>query len=346
MTLDASPPLCPGLSVLDRTLFRKSIPILAARFPAAKIGSVRKSEPLKRSVLDLPRCRSVVLNPSDPGDRLVLLKASTEVDLSPETLSFLKTESYGLLPYTLELDYDYWTADDIIQAILPETLRERSPAGFAITGHIAHVNLNDEYLPYKHIIGQILLDKNKGSRIRTVVNKLGNIDTQFRFFKMELLAGDPDYVVTHYESDCRFTFDFTQVYWNSRLHTEHDRLVQLFNPEDVVADVFAGVGPFAVPAAKKGCAVLANDLNPQSAKYLSSNVEDNRVADVVRVTCEDGRLFIRQVANRLLADPFPPYSGPKKSKNQENQARRKGRIINATRWPTSRQDITFCHEPA
>ena len=51
--------------------------------------------------------------------------------------------------------------------------------------------------------------------------------------------------------------------------------------EDVVADVFAGVGPFAVPAARKGCAVLANDLNPNSAKYLLKNVQDNRVTIIL-----------------------------------------------------------------
>ncbi|KAJ6621148.1 S-adenosyl-L-methionine-dependent methyltransferase [Mycena sp. CBHHK59/15] len=305
MALDASPPLFPGLvGPLDRPVFRKSLPILAARFPATKIGSVRKAESMRRSVLDLPRLRTVVPDPADPaGDKLVLLKVSAEVDLPPHTLEFLKTESNGLVPYTLELDYDYWTADEIIQSILPETLRERSPTGFAITGHIAHVNLNDEYLQYKHLIGQILLDKNKA--IRTVVNKLDSIDTQFRFFKMELLAGDPDYIVEHHESDCRFTFDFTQVYWNSRLHTEHERL--------------------------KGCAVLANDLNPQSYKYLSLNIQDNRLTyagtDVVRASCEDGRLFIREAAKRLIADPFPGYSGPKKSKNQENQERRKQRSV-------------------
>ncbi|KAJ7675332.1 Met-10+ like-protein-domain-containing protein [Mycena rosella] len=326
MTLDVSAPLLPGLAIpLDRTLFRKSIPILAARFPATKIGSVRKSEPMRRSVIDIPRLRSVVPDPSDPtGDKLVLLKVSSEVNLSAQTLEFLNTESNGLVPYTLELDYDYWTADEIIQSILPDDLREGSPAGFAMTGHIAHINLKEEYLPYKYLIGQILLDKN--AQVRTVVNKLDSIDTQFRFFKMELLAGDPDYVVEHHESDCRFTFDFTQVYWNSRLHTEHERLVQIFDPEDVIADVFAGVGPFALPAAKKGCAVLANDLNPQSAKYLSLNVENNRVSDVVKVSCEDGRQFIQDVVARLIADPFPAYSGPKKSKNQENLERRKGSV--------------------
>ena len=111
---------------------------------------------------------------------------------------------------------------------------------------------------------------------------------------MELLAGEPNYVVeqvryspflrhliakhtTQSESDCRFTFDFSRVYWNSRLHTEHARLVDMFQPHDLVADVFAGVGPFALPAAKKGCAVLANDLNPESYKYLTLNIKDNRV---------------------------------------------------------------------
>lgn len=81
-----------------------------------------------------------------------------------------------------------------------------------------------------------------------------------------------------HESDCKFTFDFTKVYWNSRLHTEHERLVQKFRPEDVLADVMAGVGPFAMPAAKKGCGVLANDLNPESYKYLDINIKNNRVS--------------------------------------------------------------------
>lgn len=33
--------------------------------------------------------------------------------------------------------------------------------------------------------------------IKTVVNKLDSIDTKYRFFQMELLAGEPNYVVEH-----------------------------------------------------------------------------------------------------------------------------------------------------
>lgn len=79
------------------------------------------------------------------------------------------------------------------------------------------------------------------------------------------------------ESDCIFQFDFSKVYWNSRLQGEHRYLVETFSPHDVVVDAFAGVGPFAIPAAKKGCAVLASDLNPESAKSLSNNVKLNKV---------------------------------------------------------------------
>ena len=68
---------------------------------------------------------------------------------------------------------------------------------------------------------------------------------------MELLAGEPNYIVEQLESGCKFKFDFSKVYWNSRLSTEHERIIGKFNPGDVVGDVFGGVGPFAIPASKK-----------------------------------------------------------------------------------------------
>lgn len=119
--------------------------------------------------------------------------------------------------------------DQILEAILPPDLSEGTPTSFAIAGHLgqitqnlpnlpseklglAHVNLKEEYLEYKNIIGQVILDvgfrqysfwcgfvlniSQKNLNIKTVVNKLNNIHTQFRFFEMELLAGVPEYIVT------------------------------------------------------------------------------------------------------------------------------------------------------
>ncbi|OBA27100.1 hypothetical protein HANVADRAFT_39291 [Hanseniaspora valbyensis NRRL Y-1626] len=99
----------------------------------------------------------------------------------------------------------------------------------------------------------------------------------------------------HKESNCNFLLDFAQVYWNSRLHTEHERLVSLFQPYDLVVDVMAGVGPFSCPSGKKGVFVISNDLNPHSFKYMKENVERNGVSKYVQCTNEDGMEMISNI---------------------------------------------------
>lgn len=76
------------------------------------------------------------------------------------------------------------------------------------------MNLREDVLPYKHIIGQVILDKNP--ILKTVVNKTGNIETEFRTFPMEVIAGEPNFDVTVKEGGCVFSFNFKDVYWNSR----------------------------------------------------------------------------------------------------------------------------------
>lgn len=163
-----------------------------------------------------------------------------------------------------------------MNAILPEGLDD-IPCAFTTAGHLAHLNLRENYLPYKHLIARVLLDKNPN--ISTVVNKVEDVGTGsvYRTFPMELLAGSPETEVSVRESGCVFKFDFAKVYWNSRLGREHGRIIDLFKPGDAVADVMAGVGPFAIPAAKKGVYVYANDLNPESYKSLKANIQANKV---------------------------------------------------------------------
>ena len=139
----------------------------------------------------------------------------------------------------------------------------------------------------------------KHREIKTVVNKIDQIDSTFRFFKMELLCGEDRMVTTVKECQCTYTFDYSKVYWNSRLSFEHWTIVEMLKRGDVVLDMFAGVGPFAVPAAKKKCVVYANDLNPHSHSALVDNARNNKVD--INAYCMDGREFTRKVASDLIA---------------------------------------------
>ncbi|CAM8953288.1 unnamed protein product [Rhodiola kirilowii] len=136
-------------------------------------------------------------------------------------------------------------------------------------------------------------------RIKTIVNKVGSITNEFRVPKFEVLAGIDDMVTEVKQYGATFKLDYSLVYWNSRLEHEHKRLVSQFKPGEIICDMFTGIGPFAIPAAQRGCLVYANDLNPDSIRYLKINATVNKVDDHICAYNLDAREFISQ----LLAVP-------------------------------------------
>ncbi|KAI9743494.1 MAG: tRNA(m(1)G37)methyltransferase [Claussenomyces sp. TS43310] len=296
-------------TVLDRGLFSKTIPIAAARIAdRKKISKYRTELEKARDLLRLERLQAVTEDP-DPliaskGGKCLLLAPDVKVN-DPGTWSRIlqaavEEKELGVIPFDLRLHYEYWTYLEIMKAILPEESQDEIPVGFSIVGHVAHLNLREQYLPYKHLIAQVLRDKNP--TVRTVINKTDDVGThsEYRTFGYEVLAGVDEMNVEIREADCIFRFDYSKVYWNSRLNTEHKRLVAMFNPGEVVADVMAGVGPFAIPAGKKGVFVWANDLNPDSFASLKDAITRNKVEKYVHAFCEDGHSFIHHAADDLL----------------------------------------------
>ena len=141
----------------------------------------------------------------------------------------------------------------------------------------AHFNLRERYLPYKHLIAQVTIDKNP--QITTVINKIETLgsENEYRVLDHEVIAGEPNLQVVVREAGSTFRFDYSKVFWNSRLGTEHDRMVQNFERGQAVCDVMAGVGPFAIPAGKKQVFVWANDLNPDCHSGLVDAIKINKV---------------------------------------------------------------------
>ncbi|KAH0754058.1 hypothetical protein KY290_024328 [Solanum tuberosum] len=210
-------------------------------------------------------------------------------DIPAQKLAELKGLcQFEVAPYSLSLGYSYWSADHILKQILPPGLEVIENLALC---HIAHLNITDDLLPYKDVIAKVIYDKNY-PRIQTVVNKVGTITNEFRVPKFEILAGKDDMITEVKQYGATFKLDYSLVYWNSRLEHEHIRLVSKFQAGETVCDMFAGIGPFAIPAAQKGCAVYANDLNPDSIRYLKTNADISKVDHLVFPYNMDARKFI------------------------------------------------------
>ena len=57
-------------------------------------------------------------------------------------------------------------------------------------------------------------------------------------------------------------------------------------------DMFAGVGPFVVPFAKRGARAVGVDLNEDAIAYLRANARRNGVADCVTAIHGDVRTLV------------------------------------------------------
>lgn len=285
--------------MLDPARFQRVVSVLALRIPNPLTEQVVK--PLRDFGLRRPNVKIVLEDPSDRSKRLFLLSETLSRDAVPDEVArvLAARPEVELVSSEVVLSEANYTLEELLRSVIPAELE--LPSAYEAVGHIAHLNLRKELLPYKTAIGQALLAKLK--QIKTVVNKLSTIHEVFRTFDMELLAGEPRYEVDLVEAGCRFRFDFRRVYWNSRLQVEHLRVVEACAPTDVVCDMFAGVGPFALPLARRGCRVLANDLNPESYAALVDCARLNKVA--VEAFNLDARVFVRQLCDgATTAWPF------------------------------------------
>jgi len=297
-------PIPPPLTVKGMTewqldLFKTTALIPCIAVNQEQIGAARKFiekyilkmfnlKPVQESAL--PNRKLVLLNPE-------LVSQFRDLESVHSSLAQLDIAQEHFIVKSYDLTVDNWTPHEVLKAVLPEG--QEGVSGFSVIGHIIHLNLKDHLDPYKSVIGNALL---RTKNIRTVVNKNNTIDNTFRNFSMDLLAGEKEFVVSVKESGCVFNFDFSLVYWNPRLATEHERIVKMLGPTSVLFDGCAGVGPFSVPAGKV-CMVYSNDLNPESFKWLVKNVKSNKKSSE-NIECfnVDARDFIRTVVKEKMLE--------------------------------------------
>lgn len=123
---------------------------------------------------------------------------------------------------------------------------------------------------------------------KTVLRRASAISGEYRVRDWEILHGE-DTETVHREYGFEYALDLASVYFTPRLATERRRVTEQVGAGERVFDMFAGVGPYAIPAAAAGAEVVAVDSNPTAVEYCRANARRNDVADQLTVREGDVR---------------------------------------------------------
>ena len=149
-------------------------------------------------------------------------------------------------------------------------------SAFDQIGDIIIVRIPDSLISKKKIIGKALLEQVKTAK--TVFHQSSPVEGDFRTRNLELIVGEEKTETEYRENGCRFIVDVEKAFFSPRLSTERERIANLVNDNDVIINMFGGVGMFSLLAArKKLCTVYNIDINPVATKLCEENIKLNKL---------------------------------------------------------------------
>ena len=118
--------------------------------------------------------------------------------------------------------------------------------------------------------------------VKAVLAKGGPREGVLRIYKLKLLAGSKNTVVTHKEHGLLFKMDPKLMYFSPRESTERQRIAEMVKPNESVLVMFSGVGPFALAiAAKQPTAqVSCIEINKAAVGFADENVKLNKTWNI------------------------------------------------------------------
>ncbi|NHW22651.1 MAG: class I SAM-dependent methyltransferase family protein [Archaeoglobales archaeon] len=184
---------------------------------------------------------------------------------------------------------------ELVSEKVPASVRNFLPTSYKIIGDIAIVKLREEVEEYAKEIANSIMASNP--RIKSVWRDLGR-EGMIRRPKLELLAGNGSETI-HVENGCMFKLDVTKVMFSLGNQHERQRIAEKTDGE-VVVDMFAGIGYFTIPAAKRAEKVYAIELNPEAYGYLLENIRLNKLRNVLPVLGDSMFVTPESVADRVI----------------------------------------------
>jgi tRNA wybutosine-synthesizing protein 2 len=192
----------------------------------------------------------------------------------------------------------------LAEAAGPE-LADAMPAGYHRLGRVLLLRLPPRLRPHFSTIGAAWQEV---LGVETVLTRVGPIEGELRRPHVETIAGGPTITEVR-EHGIRYRLDAREIMFATGNRGERVRAGQVTRPGEHVVDLFAGIGYFAIPAAKFGKAkvVLAVEKNPIAVRYLMMNASLNGVMDRVRPLLGDNRSVVLPLhrADRVFLGYLP-----------------------------------------
>jgi tRNA wybutosine-synthesizing protein 2 len=161
------------------------------------------------------------------------------------------------------------------------------PRGYQRIGDVILLKLRSDSMSLGPLIGRLYREELGASAVLSL-ERVGK-GTE-RAPKVHLLAGT-NTETTVKDRGVSWTLDAASLMFSAGNMEERHRVTRLVRQGEKVADLFAGIGYFTIPAAKLGHAseVYAVEKNPVAFSYLERNVIANGVEDCVKAFCGDNR---------------------------------------------------------
>ena len=138
---------------------------------------------------------------------------------------------------------------EVLANYLTPSEQHRIYSAFDIIGDIVIIKIPKCLMSKKEIIGEAILGNVKPAK--SVFIQTSAIEGEFRVRNLEFLAGEDKTETEYKEHGCRFRVDVVKAYFSPRLSTERLRVAELVRDNEVVTNMFGGVGTYSILMAKK-----------------------------------------------------------------------------------------------
>ena len=190
--------------------------------------------------------------------------------------------------------------DDIRdEAELPEPLKQLLPVKWEQFGEVLVLRLPHELDEHEDEVAAAYASV---LRVKSVLRDEGGVTGDLRTPVVRLLFGT-DTVAVHRENEVLYKFDVSKLMFSSGNNDERARVAGIDCDDEIVVDMFAGIGYFSIPLAvhQRPRKIIACELNPVSHSYLVENIGLNHVEGIVEPVLGDNRsLEGESVADRVL----------------------------------------------